>query len=127
MEDSLNCYGTSFFSLSLGMGALMVYGSYLSSDISIPQTCVIVATLDTIVALLAGLAIFPIVISSGLEMTQGPGLIFQTLTVAFAAMPGGQLLELYFYIINLCCLDVLNIFNRANDNLAYRKIQYNKN
>ena len=58
--------GQAFFSLSLGMGALMVYGSYLSSEISIPKTCVIVASLDTMVALLAGLAIFPIVISSGL-------------------------------------------------------------
>ena len=52
--------GQAFFSLSLGMGALMVYGSYLSSEISIPKTCVIVASLDTMVALLAGLAIFPI-------------------------------------------------------------------
>ena len=91
--------GQAFFSLSLGMGALMVYGSYLSSEISIPQTCVIVASLDTIVAFLAGLAIFPIVISSGLEMTQGPGLIFQTLTVAFGAMPGGQLFGTLFFIL----------------------------
>ena len=91
--------GQAFFSLSLGMGALMVYGSYLSKDISIPQTCVIVASLDTLVALLAGLAIFPIVISSGLEMTQGPGLIFQTLTVAFGAMPGGQLFGTLFFIL----------------------------
>jgi|TARA_B100001059_G_scaffold30035_1_gene24343 NSS family neurotransmitter:Na+ symporter len=91
--------GQAFFSLSLGMGALMVYGSYLSSDISIPQTCVIVASLDTLVALLAGLAIFPIVISAGLEMTQGPGLLFQTLTVAFGAMPGGQLFGTLFFIL----------------------------
>ena len=91
--------GQAFFSLSLGMGALMVYGSYLSNDISIPQTCVIVASLDTLVALLAGLAIFPIVISSGLEMSQGPGLIFQTLTVAFAAMPGGQLFGTLFFVL----------------------------
>jgi NSS family neurotransmitter:Na+ symporter len=91
--------GQAFFSLSLGMGALMVYGSYLSSDISIPQTCVIVASLDTLGALLAGLAIFPIVISAGLEMTQGPGLLFQTLTVAFGAMPGGQLFGTLFFIL----------------------------
>ena len=91
--------GQAFFSLSLGMGALMVYGSYLSSEISIPKTCVIVASLDTMVALLAGLAIFPIVISSGLEMTQGPGLIFQTLTVAFGLMPGGQLFGTLFFIL----------------------------
>ena len=91
--------GQAFFSLSLGMGALMVYGSYLSSEISIPKTCVIVASLGTMVALLAGLAIFPIVISSGLEMTQGPGLIFQTLTVAFGLMPGGQLFGTLFFIL----------------------------
>ena len=91
--------GQAFFSLSLGMGALMVYGSYLSSEISIPETCVIVASLDTLVALLAGLAIFPIVISSGLDMTQGPGLIFQTLTVPFGAMPGGQLFGTLFFIL----------------------------
>ena len=69
-KSVLIAMGQAFFSLSLGMGALMVYGSYLSSDISIPQTCVIVAFLDTTVALLAGLAIFPIGISSGLEMSQ---------------------------------------------------------
>jgi len=98
-ETVLIAMGQAFFSLSLGMGALMVYGSYLSSEISIPQTCVIVASLDTLVALLAGLAIFPIVISSGLEMTQGPGLIFQTLTIAFGAMPGGQLFGTLFFIL----------------------------
>ena len=98
-ETVLIAMGQAFFSLSLGMGALMVYGSYLSNDISIPQTCVIVASLDTLVALLAGLAIFPIVISSGLEMSQGPGLIFQTLTVAFGAMPGGQLFGTLFFIL----------------------------
>ena len=98
-EMVLIAMGQAFFSLSLGMGALMVYGSYLSDDISIPQTCVIVASLDTLVALLAGLAIFPIVISSGLEMSSGPGLIFQTLTVAFGAMPGGQLFGTLFFIL----------------------------
>ena len=98
-EMVLIAMGQAFFSLSLGMGALMVYGSYLSDDISIPQTCVIVASLDTLVALLAGLAIFPIVISSGLEVSQGPGLIFQTLTVAFGAMPGGQLFGTLFFIL----------------------------
>ena len=89
--------GQAFFSLSLGMGALMVYGSYLSSEISIPKTCVIVASLDTMVALLAGLAIFPIVISSGLEMTRS---YFQTLTVAFGLMPGdGELFGTLFFIL----------------------------
>jgi len=98
-ETVLIAMGQAFFSLSLGMGALMVYGSYLSSDISIPQTCVIVALLDTLVALLAGLAIFPIVIASGLEMGSGPGLLFETMTVAFGAMPGGQLFGTLFFIL----------------------------
>jgi|TARA_B110000238_G_scaffold19942_1_gene19559 NSS family neurotransmitter:Na+ symporter len=98
-ETVLIAMGQAFFSLSLGMGALMVYGSYLSSDISIPQTCVIVALLDTLVALLAGLAIFPIVIASGLEMSSGPGLLFETMTVAFGAMPGGQLFGTLFFIL----------------------------
>ncbi len=91
--------GQAFFSLSLGMGALLIYGSYISSDTKLGSTTVIIASLDTLVALLAGLAIFPIVLSSGLEMTQGPGLIFQTLTVAFAQMPGGQLFGTLFFIL----------------------------
>jgi len=91
--------GQAFFSLSLGMGALLIYGSYISSDTKLGSTTVIIASLDTLVALLAGLAIFPIVLSSGLEMTQGPGLIFQTLTVAFGQMPGGQLFGTLFFIL----------------------------
>ena len=93
--------GQAFFSLSLGMGALLVYGSYMPENISVAKTTFIIASLDTLVALLAGLAIFPIVLSSGLEMSQGPGLIFQTLTVAFASMPGGQLFGTMFFVLLL--------------------------
>ena len=93
--------GQAFFSLSLGMGALLVYGSYMPENISVAKTTFILASLDTLVALLAGLAIFPIVLSSGLEMSQGPGLIFQTLTVAFAGMPGGQLFGTMFFVLLL--------------------------
>ena len=93
--------GQAFFSLSLGMGALLVYGSYMPENISVAKTTFIIASLDTLVALLAGLAIFPIVLSSGLEMSQGPGLIFQTLTVAFAGMPGGQLFGTMFFVLLL--------------------------
>ena len=83
------------------MGALLVYGSYMPENISVAKTTFIIASLDTLVALLAGLAIFPIVLSSGLEMSQGPGLIFQTLTVAFAGMPGGQLFGTMFFVLLL--------------------------
>ena len=115
--------GQAFFSLSLGMGALMVYGSYLSSEISIPKTCVIVASLDTMVALLAGLAIFPIVISSGLEMTQGPGLIFSNFNCGVWSNAWGPIIwNIIFYFINCSSMDIFNFTNRTNDYLANRKI-----
>lgn len=78
--------GHAFFTLSLGMGAIMVYGSYLPAGISIVQTSLYIAVVDTVVALLAGMAIFPLVFANGLEPSSGPGLIFQTLPIAFSSM-----------------------------------------
>jgi NSS family neurotransmitter:Na+ symporter len=95
----VNALGQAFFSLSLGMGAIMVYGSYLSSGSSIPRTSIIIALCDTSVALLAGIAIFPIVFTYGLEPSSGPGLIFVTLTVAFAQMPGGAFFGTLFFCL----------------------------
>ena len=95
----LNALGQAFFSLSLGMGAIMVYGSYLPSDSSIPSTCIIIALCDTGVALLAGIAIFPVVFTYGMEPSSGPGLIFVTLTVAFAQMPGGAFFGTLFFCL----------------------------
>jgi NSS family neurotransmitter:Na+ symporter len=91
--------GHSFFTLSLGMGAIMVYGSYLPSSASIPGTTFIIAIADTAVALMAGLAIFPIVFATGLEPGAGPGLIFQTLPVAFGQMPGGTFFGALFFVL----------------------------
>jgi neurotransmitter:Na+ symporter, NSS family len=91
--------GHAFFTLSLGMGAIMVYGSYLSSKHSIVQASIIIALADTVVALLAGLAIFPIVFANGLEPGAGPGLIFQTLPIAFGHMQGGTLVGVVFFIL----------------------------
>ena len=95
----MTALGQAFFSLSIGMGAIMIYGSYLPSDVSIPQTSFIIAGVDTLVALLAGLAIFPIVFGYGLEPGQGPGLVFITLTIAFGHMPGGQLFGTLFFVL----------------------------
>ena len=95
----LNALGQAFFSLSLGMGAIMVYGSYLSSDSSIPRTSIIIALADTSVALLAGIAIFPVVFTFGMEPSSGPGLIFVTLTVAFGQMPGGAFFGTLFFFL----------------------------
>ena len=91
--------GHAFFTLGLGMGAIMVYGSYLPKNISIAKTTLIIAGADTIVALLAGLAIFPLVFANGLEAGSGPGLIFQSLPLAFGNMTGGWLFGLLFFVL----------------------------
>ncbi|MCY3803681.1 MAG: sodium-dependent transporter [Gammaproteobacteria bacterium] len=95
----LKAMGQAFFTLSLGMGAIMMYGAYLPQDASIASTSVQVALTDTLIAILAGLAIFPIVFANGLEAGQGPGLIFTTLPLAFGHMPGGTLFGLLFFIL----------------------------
>lgn len=95
----LTAMGHAFFTLSLGMGTLMVYGAYLPRTISIARTSVYIAIADTVVALLAGMAIFPLVFANGLEPGSGPGLIFQTLPIAFGSMPGGWLFGILFFIL----------------------------
>jgi NSS family neurotransmitter:Na+ symporter len=91
--------GHAFFTLSLGMGAIMVYGSYMPKKTSIAGSAILIASLDTLVALVAGMAIFPIVFANGLEPAAGPGLIFQTLPIAFGAMPGGHLFGTLFFVL----------------------------
>jgi len=91
--------GHAFFTLSLGMGAIMVYGSYLPDNISIAKTSVMLALADTVVALLAGMVIFPLVFANGLEPGAGPGLIFQTLPIAFGQMSGGLFFGTLFFIL----------------------------
>lgn len=100
-EAILSAMGQAFFSLSLGMGAIMIYGSYLRRDTSIAVNTVIIAGLDTLVAILAGLAIFPIVFAHGLSPGSGPGLIFQTLPIAFGDMPGGIFFGALFFLLLL--------------------------
>jgi len=100
-EGFLVALGQAFFSLSLGMGAIMVYGSYLPDDASIGHTSVSIALADTLVAIMAGLAIFPLVFAYGLEVGSGPGLIFVTLPIAFGQMPYGQIFGTGFFILLL--------------------------
>ena len=98
-EAVLVALGHAFFSLSLGLGVMLAYGSYLPRHISIAKASVTVSILDTVVALLAGLAIFPIVFAHGLEPAAGPGLIFVTLPIAFGDMPGGFVIGTLFFIL----------------------------
>jgi NSS family neurotransmitter:Na+ symporter len=99
--------GHAFFTLSLGMGAIMAYGAYIpESDVSIGRTVVTVAILDTAVALVAGLVIFPIVFASpAIEPSAGPGLLFVSLPIAFGAMEGGEFFSVIFFaLITLAAL-----------------------
>lgn len=98
-ESVLIAMGQAFFSLGLGMGAIMVYGSYLPDHVSIARSSAFVAAADTLVALLAGMAIFPVVFSNHLLPGMGPGLIFETLPLAFGQMPGGSLFGTLFFIL----------------------------
>ena len=95
----LTAMGHAFFTLSLGMGAIMVYGAYLPKNVSIAKTVYLVAIADTVVALLAGIAIFPLVFEHGLHPASGAGLIFQTLPIAFGNMTGGWLMGILFFLL----------------------------
>jgi NSS family neurotransmitter:Na+ symporter len=98
-EGVLKAMGHSFFTLSLGMGAIMMYGSYLPQDTSIAKATISIAVADTVAAVLAGLAIFPIVFSNGLEASGGPGLVFKTLPIAFSMMPAGSFFAALFFLL----------------------------
>jgi NSS family neurotransmitter:Na+ symporter len=98
-ESVIVALGHAFFTLSLGLGAIMAYGAYMPKNTSVAKTVVIVAFLDTAVAIMAGLAIFPIVFENGLEQSAGPGLLFQTLPIAFGQMSAGVIFGTMFFIL----------------------------
>ena len=81
--------GQAFFSIGVAMGLMMGFGAYLPKEVSIARSAVIIATADTLVAIIAGLAIFPIVFANGLDPAEGPGLIFVSLPIAFGSVTGG--------------------------------------
>ena len=91
--------GQAFFSLSLGMGCMITYGSYLSEKVSLTSSTVYVVIFDTLIALLVGMVIFPAVFSMGLEPTEGPGLVFSVLPTVFASMPLGHGVAIIFFIL----------------------------
>ena len=101
----LAALGQAFFTLSLGMGAIMAYGAYMPANQNIGSTALSVAFLDTLVAILAGIAIFPIVFANNLEPAAGPGLVFVTLPWAFANMPLGIIFgKLFFILLSIAAL-----------------------
>lgn len=95
----LSAMGQAFFSLSLGAGVMITYASYFEDDINMPRTATTVALLDTSVALLAGVMIFPAVFTFGIEPTQGPNLVFVTLPNIFAQLPLGSVWSFIFFLL----------------------------
>jgi NSS family neurotransmitter:Na+ symporter len=96
----LEAMGQAFFTLSIGMGAIMAYGAYMPQKASIGKTILVVAFFDSAVAIISGLIIFSIVFATqGIEPSAGPGLMFISLPVAFGTMPGGLLIGAIFFIL----------------------------
>lgn len=96
----LEAMGQAFFTLSIGMGAIMAYGAYMPKNANIGQTILVVAFFDSMVAIISGLIIFSIVFSTqGIEPSAGPGLMFISLPVAFGSMSGGLLIGSLFFVL----------------------------
>jgi len=95
----LAAVGQAFFSVNVGVGAVLTYSAYLPKDVNLFRSAIAVSGGDTLVAILAGLAIFPIVFAYGLDPTEGAGLLFVTLSTAFAQMPGGAIIGAAFFVM----------------------------
>ena len=95
----LMAIGHAFFSIGVAMGLMMGFGAYLGKEISIAKSALIISAMDTAVALIAGIAIFPIVFANGLDPAEGPGLVFVTLPIAFGNMTGGIIFGTLFFVL----------------------------
>ncbi len=97
----LSALGQAFFSIGIGGGLMITYGAYLEKDTDIARSSVIIVGTDTLVALIAGFAVFPIVFMAGLDPAGGPGLFFISMPVAFGTAPGGALFATVFFALAL--------------------------
>jgi NSS family neurotransmitter:Na+ symporter len=98
-EVVLAAVGQASFSISVAMGLMMIYGAYVPKGVSLTRSAFIIAGTDTLIALLAGLMIFPLVFANGLDPAEGAGLIFKTLPTAFVQMPGGRVFGSLFFLL----------------------------
>ena len=96
---AIQALGLSFFTLSLGQGIMLTYGSYMRKGDDIPATALIIGVMIIAVSLLAGLMIFPIIFTFGLPPEAGPGLVFKTLPVLFAKLPGALFISTAFFVL----------------------------
>lgn len=120
----LAALGQAFFSLSLGMGTMITYGSYLEKKENMPSAAVTVIGLDTGVAILAGFAIFPAVFAVGLEPSQGAGLVFMVLPAVFDTMPFGVFFGTIFFIL-LAIAALTSAISILEVVVAYVKDEFN--
>lgn len=95
----LAALGQAFFSLSLGMGAMITYGSYINKKTNLINSATTVALSDSLIAIMAGLVIFPALFAAGMSPAQGPGLVFNVLPQIFSQMPGGTIVGVFFFIL----------------------------
>lgn len=95
----MQALGQSFFSLSLGMGAMITYGSYINKKADLTKLAATISITDVVVAILSGIAIFPAVFSMGINPTSGPELVFITLPSIFNQIPGGYFISIIFFIL----------------------------
>ena len=116
----LAAVGQGFFSLSLGMGCMITYGSYLSKKEYLPSIARTVVLLDTSVAILAGFVIFPAVFAFGIEPGAGPGLTFVTLPAVFAKMPMGAIFSFAFFLLLFIAALTCHLSARSRRYLLYR-------
>jgi NSS family neurotransmitter:Na+ symporter len=100
-ESYLVALGQALFSLGIGVGLMITYAAYMPREYSLKASATIICVGDTLAALLAGFAIFPIVFASGLDPAEGPGLIFVTLPIAFGNMTGGHIIGSLFFLLLL--------------------------
>lgn len=98
-DTILEALGQSFFTLSLGMGCMLTYGSYMTKKDSVPSAALNIIILDTLIAIVAGVVIFTAVFATGQDPTEGPGLIFHTLPIVFTKMTGGYFFSILFFIL----------------------------
>jgi NSS family neurotransmitter:Na+ symporter len=120
----LEALGQAFFSLSIGMGTLITYGSYIKKKENLASTAVSVVVADTFVAVLAGIAIFPAVFAFGIDPADGPELVYKTLPVIFQNMPGGLIWAFLFFVL-LCFAAVTSTISMLEVIVAYFSEQLN--
>ncbi len=99
LSGIIEALGLAFFTLSVGLGIMITYGSYMKKSEDIPRTVTTVSFMNVIVSLMAGLMIFPIIFTFGFEPTQGPGLLFKVLPVLFSKLPGTFLISTLFFLL----------------------------